>query len=85
MNNQELLQELAQSAEMMLLEDGLVRLIWDEGQGKGENQRLNSRKKQLKELVDVSENVFKDDGMLHISVSESLLNVEKLKSWVEEL
>jgi len=80
-----LLQELAESADMMVLEENTVRLVWDEGQGKGENKRLNERKKALKELVAVSKNVVKDDGCLHVEVSRDLLNVKELEVWVELL
>jgi len=86
MKNLQLLQDLAMSADLMLIEENnIVRLIWDEGQGSGENKRLNARKKQLKELVKVSESVVKDDGNLHVSVSMDLVNVQELKSWGVEM
>ena len=81
-----LLQELANSADMMVLENNNeVRLIWDEGQGKGENKRLNARKKELKELVKVSSSVVKDDGALHVNVSLGLVSLEKLEDEGVEL
>tara|TARA_R100001460_G_scaffold104507_1_gene150252 strand:+ start:2032 stop:2292 length:261 start_codon:yes stop_codon:yes gene_type:complete len=86
MKNLQLLQELAMSADFMVLEkNNIVRLVWDEVQGVGDNKRLNARKKELKELVNVAESVVKDDGNLHVSVSMELVNVQELESWVEML
>ena len=86
MKNLQLLQELAMSADFMVLEkNNIVRLVWDEVQGVGDNKRFNERKKELKELVNVAESVVKDDGNLHVSVSMELVNVQELESWVEML
>ena len=86
MKNLQLLQELAMSADFMVLEkNNIVRLVWDEVQGVGDNKRLNARKKELKELVNVAESLVKDDGNLHVSVSMELVNVQELESWVEML
>jgi hypothetical protein len=86
MKNLELLQELSESADMMVLEsNNEVRLVWDEVQGKGENKRLNARKKALKELVKVASSVVKDDGCLHLTLSRDLVDVEKLENWGVEL
>jgi len=80
MENLQLLQDLAMSADLMLIEEhNIVRLIWDVEQGSGENKRLNARKRELKELIKVSQSVVKDDGNLHVCVSMDLVNIEELK------
>jgi len=85
MKNLELLQELSESADMMVLElNNEVRLVWDWDKEK-ENAYEKFLKSALKELVEVASSVVKDDGNLHVTVSRDLVDVEKLENWGVEL
>ena len=84
METLERLQELAQSADLMVLESNdIVRLIWDEDQGGNESERINLLRQELSDLIDAAQSAREDDGQLHIEISTELVDVERLQSWTD--